>query len=264
VYRALARLQSYGAPPYVVYTTDEDGARSRIAFRASDSMMNEAAYPVRGSLPPARIYRAFVGPLSYSIQQAIATPEPSATTAPETDLGSALRTIVAVSSHGHIYDVKLDGDETIDGRSVYHVSLRPQRDPMHNALRELWIDRSTYDIRRARYVERPDIALFAGTAELTVDFQTVGRYRIAADWIVVYHSPDLRRPIYRVLRLLNMIFPASLPDWLFDQKAYEARRRAGDPDYLSSIFPNDLSWSPRARAACRDLFTCGVGAGLGE
>ena len=240
LYRALARLQSYGAPPYVVYTTDEGAARSRIAFRASDSMLNQTTYPVKGTLPSAAIYRAFVGPLSYTVQKAIATPAPSATSTPTTDLGSTLHTIVAVSAHGHLYSVALAPDEAIDGRAVYHISLRPRSDPMRNPLRELWIDEETYDIRRARYVEPPDFNLFAGTAELTVDFQTVGAYRIAADWIVVYHSPELPKPLYRILRLLNMTFPADLPDWLFDATRYEEHRRAGDPDFLSSIFPNDL------------------------
>ncbi len=242
LYHALARLQSYGSPPYVVYLIDENGEQDRIAFRARDSMMNESLYPSGKTLPQARIYRAFVGPLSYTVQQAIATPAPLATPAPPTtELGATLKTIVAVSAHGRLYNVTMDGIEKIDGRSVYHISLRPRFHPMHNALRELWIDTQTYDIRRARYVEPPDFNLFAGKAELTVDFQTVGNYRIAADWIVIYYSPNLRKPVYRIVRLLKMKFPDALPAWLFDAKQYEAHRRAGDPDYLTTVFPNDLS-----------------------
>lgn len=65
LYHALARLQSYGSPAYVVYTLDEDGTRRRVAFRARDSMMNDSEYPPQTTLPQAHIYHAFVGPLSY-------------------------------------------------------------------------------------------------------------------------------------------------------------------------------------------------------
>ncbi|MBV8639207.1 MAG: hypothetical protein JO322_14105, partial [Candidatus Eremiobacteraeota bacterium] len=41
VFRALARLHSYGTPPYVVYMTVENGEYHRIAFRGTDEMMND-------------------------------------------------------------------------------------------------------------------------------------------------------------------------------------------------------------------------------
>ncbi len=54
VQQAYDRMRAYGAPPYVVYITNENGDHHRIAFRASDEMLNDSEYnPSRNSLPPA-------------------------------------------------------------------------------------------------------------------------------------------------------------------------------------------------------------------
>ncbi|MBV8636929.1 MAG: hypothetical protein JO322_02525 [Candidatus Eremiobacteraeota bacterium] len=237
MFRALARLHSYGTPPYVVYMTVENGEYHRIAFRGTDEMMNDVTLPTGSTLPNANIYRAFVGPLSRSVHEAIATPTPSATApAPALDLESTLKTIAVVSSRGHLYDVSVAGAETIEGHHVYHVALHPRRDPQQNALRDLWIDTDTYDVWRADYVTEPDVQLVGGEADLTVDFTTVGNYRIASSWIAVYHAPDLHTPVYRQLRVVRMAFPESLPDWLFDEPSYAKHLRDHEPDYLSDIF----------------------------
>ncbi|HET9028572.1 MAG TPA: hypothetical protein VFN49_00210 [Candidatus Aquilonibacter sp.] len=240
LFRALDRLRAYQTPPYVVYMTEEDGVYHRIAFRGTDEMMNDAALPTGSTLPPARVYRAFVGPLSYSLHEAIATPAPEATPQPPspTDLETTLRTIAVVSSRGHLYDVSVATPQTIDGHATYHIVLHPRRDPDKNAIRDLWIDRSNYDVVRADYVysDPPDFQEPGSKAYLTVNFQTVGAYRIAANWIAIYHAPDLRTPVYRELKVVKMSFPASLPDWLFDASAYREHERAHDPDYLTTFF----------------------------
>lgn len=251
VFRALDRLHAYGTPPYVVYMTVENGEYHRIAFRGADEMMNDVALPTGATLPNANIYRAFVGPLSRSVHEAVATPSPSAiapvaaasstapsqrAAAPSLDLETTLKTIAVVSSRGHLYDVKLAGTDTIDGHHVYHVVLHPRRDSQQNALRDLWIDTDTYDVWRADYVTAPDFEMVGGEADLTVDFTTVGNYRIATSWIAIYHGPDLHTPVYRQLRVVRMAFPSMLPDWLFDEPSYAKRLHAHDPDYLGDIF----------------------------
>ena len=244
VFRALGRLHAYGTPPYVVYMTVENGEYHRIAFRGSDEMMNDVALPTGARLPDANIYRAFVGPLSRSVHEAIATPAPSATAiasatatrGPSLDLESTLKTIAVVSSRGHLYDVAIAGTQTVEGHHVYHIVLHPRRDPQENPLRDLWIDTDTYDVWRAAYVTEPDVQLVGGEADLTVDFTTVGNYRIASSWIAIYHSPDLHTPVYRQLRVVRMAFPADLPDWLFDEPSYAKMLHAHEPDYLGNIF----------------------------
>ncbi len=246
LFKALTRLRSYGTPPYVVYVIEENGAYRRVAFRGSDEMMNDVALPTGTNLPDAQIYRAFVGPLSRSVHEAIATPTPSGTVASPSpgataqpqanDLESTLKTIAVVSSRGHLYDVKTTGVETIEGHNLYHITLHPRRDPEQNQIRDLWIDTSTYDVWRAAYVQPPDVQIVGGEADLTVDFVTVGNYRIASSWIAVYHAPGMRTGVYRQLQVVKMAFPDALPDWLFDEPSYAKRVREHQPDYLGYLF----------------------------
>lgn len=246
VFRALGRLQSYGTPPYVVYMTVENGEYHRIAFRGADEMMNDVTLPTGTTLPDASIYRAFVGPLSRSVHEAIATPTPQVTAMPRAtaartpgpslDLETTLKTIAVVSSRGHLYDVALAGTDTIEGHHVYHIVLHPRHDPQQNALRDLWIDTATFDVWRADYVTSPDFEMVGGEADLTVDFITVGNYRVASSWVAIYHGPNLHTPFYRQLRVVRMAFPGALPDWLFDEPQYAKRLHAHEPDYLGNIF----------------------------
>lgn len=255
VQRAYDRLRSYGAPPYVVYITDENGDHHRIAFRASDEMMNDSEYnPKRTSLPPASVYRAFVGPLSITVHEAIAktTPLPAASaqaTSPtpsptpramaaqeESSLISDLKTIAVVSTNARpVYKAAVRGVETIDSHSTYKIELTPALDPSRYTLRDLWIDTSTYDVRRADYITH-DINVPESTVYLTVEFEPVGPYWIAAHWIAIYHFLGAQPPIYRELRISQMRFPEALPDWLFDQQGYGLHALGGDPDPLAHLF----------------------------
>ncbi len=245
-------MRSYGTPSYVVYITDENGDHHRIAFRASDEMMNDSEYnPVRKSLPPAFVYRAFVGPLSITMHEAIvkgASPPPapsvSAAVAASTpfppeeanSLLSDLRTIAVVSARAHpVYTATTRGIETIDGHNTDRIELHPSTDPTRYTLRDLWIDTTTHDVRRADYVTR-DINVPDATVYLTVEFEPVGPYWIAAHWIAIYHFLGQQPPFYRELRVEKMRFPETLPDWLFNQRGYELHAMAGDTDPLSKLF----------------------------
>ena len=249
VQRAYERMRSYGTPPYVVYLANENGDVTRIAFRASDEMMNQSEYnPKRSDLPPATVYRAFVGPLSITVHEAVdkATPAPEASVTPpspataatqqESSLVSDLKTIAVVSANAHpIYTTKLDDVETINDHPDYKVALRPSSDPTRYTLRDLWIDTTTYDVRRADYITR-DPNVPEATVYLTVEFEPVGPYWIAAHWIAIYHFLGAQPPFYRELKLEKVRFPDTLPDWLFDQQGYGIHEAAGSPDPLAHLF----------------------------
>ena len=70
-------------------------------------------------------------------EDALALPEPS----PAPVIGR-----VAVT--GGDYDVTLVGREALDGADVYHLSLRPLRDPFQNRVRDLWVDAKSFDVRK--------------------------------------------------------------------------------------------------------------------
>jgi hypothetical protein len=44
------------------------------------------------------------------------------------------------------YDAVLIGEETLDDHPVYHLGLTPLRDSDQNRLRELWVDKETFDV----------------------------------------------------------------------------------------------------------------------
>ncbi len=46
------------------------------------------------------------------------------------------------------YDVTLIGRENLDGADVYHLGLRPLSDPNRNRVRELWVDASSFQVRK--------------------------------------------------------------------------------------------------------------------
>jgi hypothetical protein len=255
VQRAYERLRSYGTPAYVVYLANEDAFIYRIAFRASDEMMNQSNYdPKRTSLPPAQVYTAFVGPLSITVHQAAVTatptaqasaaraaqqpsPSPQASAAQaQSSLMSDLKTIAVVTANARpVYKAVVLDVETIDNHQDYKIQLTPLSDPTRHALRDLWIDTSTYDVRRADYVTR-DFNFPDATVYLTVEFEPVGPYWIAAHWIAIYHFLGATPPFYRDLKIEKMRFPDTLPDWLFDQQGYELHSAAGDADPLAHLF----------------------------
>lgn len=258
---AYDRMRSYGTPPYVVYLASENGVTYRIAFRASDEMMNQIVgyNPQRTSLAPASVYRAFVGPLSITVHEAIAnqtpapspslsimaTATPSASASPTSEptggdlsngLLSDLKTIAVVSTHARpVYNARIRGVETIDGHSTYHVELSPVTDRSRYALRDLWIDSTTYDVLRADYITH-DLNVPDSTVYLTASFSQVGPYWIAARWVAIYHFIGSDPPVYRELKVDKMRFPDTLPDWLFDQRGYDLHYMAGDQDPLAHLF----------------------------
>lgn len=242
--RAYDRIRSYGTPPYVVYLIDENGDKRRIAFRASDEMMNDSEYLHQTTLPLANIYRAFVGPLSITVHEAVTKATPSASGQPspataaqeQSSLVSDLKTIAVVNAHARpIYTVADRGVETVDGHDDDHLELSPTLDPNHFGLRDLWIDTATDDVRRADYITS-DLNFPGATVYLTVNFAQVGPYWIAARWVAIYHTIGPGAPFYRELRVEKMRFPSELPGWLWNQRDYESHRRARDPDPLAPLF----------------------------
>jgi hypothetical protein len=224
----------------VVYLANEDAVIYRIAFRASDEELNQSLYdPKRTGLPPAQVYTAFVGPLSITVHQAMVTtsPSPQASAQQEqSSLISDLKTIAVVTANAPpVYKAVVRDVETVNDHQDYKIQLTPLSDPTRHALRDLWIDSSTYDVRRADYVTR-DFNFPDATVYLTVEFEPVGPYWIAAHWVAIYHFLGATPPFYRDLKIEKMRFPDTLPDWLFDQQGYELHAAAGDTDPLAHLF----------------------------
>ncbi len=68
-----------------------------------------------------------------------AAPEPT---------GTGLRTIGTVRAVTRTYDVRLAGEENVDGSACWHLTLRPLGNPGTYRVRELWVDEDSYETRK--------------------------------------------------------------------------------------------------------------------
>lgn len=239
--RTFARLETYPIPPYVVYTTlwhmhaysrtepPEYDALWRYAIRESDSLENAASPQTEEWLPQAWIgngkgYLSLFGTI-------LRPPTPIASASPDTTSGLKVIAVVAATED---YRIDLVGTEKIDCYLTDHLRLTPLRDSVKYNLRDLWVDTQSFDLRKARLIieHHPDHPNWNGAA-MTVDFGPALQY-----WIVMHSNWFAGGPygshIFDVTTL-RVAFPPALPDWLYDQSAYDQRQKAGEPDLLDKI-----------------------------
>jgi hypothetical protein len=250
--RTFARLESYPLAPYTVWMdtlltkrTDTRGGaqpastveQARYAVRSADGAENHTFYPVQGStLPPARIEPQFIGPFAFSLRRDQTRREEPASLQP--DIPEPLKVIANVTAYPKPnYAIGLGPIETLAGHRVYHLQLRPLTDGRKHNLRDLWVDVDTFDLWKAHFTSTyaPDQLLPESATDATVWFTPVGAYWVASR--VVWNWEDFQNGFafdYDV-STERITFPADLPAWLFDQRAYEQHVKARDPDILAPI-----------------------------
>lgn len=270
--RTFARLASYPVAPFALVVLKDtfhaapmvpggqggDGQYpGRYAFRTSDRSENAAPFiPGSKTLPAANVYRDQPrGPFLWQIR-AQTFRAPNETPAPEQspareqstqrdagepplpDVPEPLKTIGHVVAYApRKYTPTNDGIVMVNGRPAYHLTLTPTSDPRLHNLREIWVDPMTFDLLKARYdgTYHP----FPGTAdsasEFVSEFKAVGPYWIEVH--VQWNWTDFRDSLSWNFdrETFAIMFPDSLPDWVFDQKEYDRHRAAGDPDVLDEL-----------------------------
>jgi hypothetical protein len=75
------------------------------------------------------------------------TPRTTFETAPDAT-GPGLRTIGSVRAVSRTYDVRLAGEESVDGSACWHLTLRPVGNPGTYRVRDLWVDEQSYQTRK--------------------------------------------------------------------------------------------------------------------
>ena len=60
----------------------------------------------------------------------------------------ALKTIGTVRATARVYDVRIAGEERIDGYPCFHLTLAPLGNPGRYRLRDLWVDETSYQTRQ--------------------------------------------------------------------------------------------------------------------
>ena len=175
-----------------------------------------------GDFPLADFGMRYGVPARPGIFDAPGTPEPGPSE-------PFIKVIGEVSSRNRFYEITNRGEETIDGRDVIHLSLRPVRDPGHHVLRELWLDSKS--LLPQRYVAERFVGDTIPFRYLvTVQTQVVSGHlvNVASDG----HYNVNRALIIHITgegkwTISNVKFPASEPSWLFDARTFTAH--AGDP-----------------------------------
>ncbi|HTU81559.1 MAG TPA: hypothetical protein VMF61_05490 [Candidatus Acidoferrales bacterium] len=240
--QAFLRLESYPIPPFAVFTSvwkvmptqaDAQGAAGsypwRYALRSADGLEN-AAEPGRDDLqlPKAAVVPSYTGLFATILRPVEASP------APGVSVPSPLKVIAVVAATHVAYDITLAGIERVGGYACYHLRLRPLEEQRRYTLRDLWVDTQTADLRQASFIieGRADHENWDGARE-TVTFAPALQYWIVAreQWAaggpMGGHTFDVQTE--------RVAFPPELPDWIFDQHAYDAHRRAGEKDPLAEI-----------------------------
>ncbi len=142
--------------------------------------------------------------------------------APEPGAGADLKTIGSVSVRARPYEVTFEGDESVDGTAVAHLSLRPYGDPSKHILRDVWIDRATNGVVRLRgeatasaHLIRLVFDAFYDESESEQSLRRIVGYG-KAQLLLVKVGADF------TYALEGLAYPDSLPDWYFDRRAYFA------------------------------------------
>ena len=249
------RLQSYPVPPYAIWTAtwhiraqpmgyysgeSTSVETHRYAVRLSDGMENISDPGTSGKLPPALIEPEFLGPFAWLVRSSVRVAPRDNGVVMVPDI-AGLKTIahVTVSAKpSYTFRVAPNGSlpvETVNGREAYHLELHPTDRPDVHNLRDLWIDVSTYDLLKVHFVGtyRPVPKAPLSPTEATVYFRGV-----LGAWVVtrsLWNYDDA--PIRYQYDVQNdeIGLPATLPDWLFDQAAYDQHQRDGVADYLGQV-----------------------------
>jgi len=151
-------------------------------------------------------------------QTFVPTPEPS---------GEPLKTIGSVVAVGESdYDVPT---MTVEGK-LLHLVLKPRRDPERNVLREVWVDKHSYELRKIIAHDRlftDDEGIFPMTITYTLGYLSK-QLVVTRFHGVILPRVDPNGTQHTVSGIGSVIdidfqditFPSSLPAWYFDPRQY--------------------------------------------
>jgi hypothetical protein len=144
----------------------------------------------------------------------VPTPEPL-----QTQLPLIGTTVTAGEYEYNVVSAVPEGDEL-------HVTLTPIRDPLRNRLRELWVDKQTYELHKLVATDR----LFDETNKrifgvlFTVKISVIEGHPVVTDihGVVGDGYQDDGKEVDFTYR--DITFPATLPAWYFDPHTYAAHQ----------------------------------------
>lgn len=193
-----------------------------VAFtvRMSDGRTFAQTMPPNGSAGKVLLRGGYItGPAGTPLGFYRTLPNGSPQPSPPPNLApDPLQTIATVRANAHAYDVVLAGEESVDGRECYHLTLHPRLDPDRYPLRDLWVEETAFEVVQLIY-ERPYDERHTRLAVL-YRFAPVGAARV---WAIVHIEAQatvhgfLSSKTERVADdLRDIAFPAEAPAWYFE------------------------------------------------
>jgi hypothetical protein len=254
-----AAVNALPVPPYIAFTVQDSSTRKyavlqdrlRIVMRVSDvhawmrTITTANGNPSRdaplvvtnGVYPSTPIERVGEFPLADfglrprragrpGIFEASGTPEPAPS-------AGTLKAIGSVTGYNLSYRVADLGDVEVGGLAVHHLGLTPYRDPGHNVLREVWVDKTTFVPKRyvaERYVENGGLSF---RYLITVNTAMIEGHLVNVD--AAGHFEVHRALIVNVAgegrwAISDIAFPANPPAWIFDPDHYKDHKGEPVPD----------------------------------
>jgi hypothetical protein len=158
---------------------------------------------------------------------------------------SPLRVIGTVTVVDIPYRLTRLADSTVQGRAVYHLALAPIRDPRHNVLRELWVDKQTFEPTGyvvERFVGSPTLFSYL----VHVSNERIGNYVVNSELTGQFSTqllghrgpPGKIDPLPSIRNadvawsITEISFPDELPDWLFDPDHFALHKNDELPSVL--------------------------------
>jgi hypothetical protein len=197
------------------------GDRVDFTVRASDGRTYAQTLPAGGTPPEVLLRGGYItGPADTPLGFYRVLPNGQSTPAspPPNFAPDPLETIATVTASARVYDIRLTGEESIGGRTCYHLALRPLIAPDRYPLRELWVDIGNFEVVQLTY-ERPYTAEHT-RASVRYRFAPIGRNQV---WAIVHIEADaaihqlFATKTERVSDDLSEIsFPSSVPDSDFE------------------------------------------------
>ena len=155
----------------------------------------------------------------------IEIPTVAPTDAPTAQASGEPKTIASVKTRARPYDVTFVGYEQKDGKNTIHLALVPNIHPADHLLTDMWIDPTTSGVvhlRAEAAVGHVARITFEAAYDEDANSQTLTS-------VVGYAKGQVllvRIGLDFTYRQSNIDYPDTLPDWYFDQTAYDEHQRS--------------------------------------
>jgi len=240
--RTETTLRANEDPPYMAYTMHEvfvhHGNRHEytyhVWYRSDGKGLMQSTTPGRRGRPETFFGYPFPSApdnniLLYATPAPVSPPPPPVGSPPPGAGGITPPPLLTNETvHGdRYYIVSLVGIEDYQGHPVYHLALRAVRDERSHPWKDLWVDTQTFQVWHAYADALGSSGPLTGRVTADVRFAPVGNY-----WLVQQATADGQGRIgfisdsgHYEYYFSEFTFPMTLPDWYFDQSAFDRHFR---------------------------------------